>query len=60
MWKSFLLYVCCLLETLDIHHGMEESVVIQVGTVAGACLVGIYSVDGIIQYFANLVVVTDT
>lgn len=48
------------LETLDIHHGMEESVVIQVGTVADACLVGIYSVDGIIQYFANLVVVTDT
>ena len=24
MWKSFLLYVCCLLETMDVHHGMKK------------------------------------
>ena len=24
MWKSFLLYVSFLLETLDIHHGMKK------------------------------------
>ena len=41
MWKSFLLYVCCLLETLDIHHGMKKSVVVQVGTVADACLMSV-------------------
>ena len=27
-WKSFLLYVSFLLETLDIHHGMKKSVVV--------------------------------
>ena len=55
-----MLYVSFLLETLDIHHGMEESIVVQVGTVADASLIGVDSIDRIIQYFTNLVVVTDT
>ena len=42
------------------HHGMEERLVVEVGTVANAGLVGIDGVDGVVENFADLLVVRDT
>ena len=42
------------------HHGMEERLVVEVGTVAHAGLVGIDGVDGVVEHFADLLVVRDT
>ena len=47
-------------EALDAHHGMEEGIVVEVGAVTDAGLVGIDSVDGVVQYLADLVIVVDT
>ena len=42
------------------HHGMEERLVVEVGAVANAGLVGIDGVDGVVEHFADLLVVRDT
>ena len=48
------------LETLDVHHGMIERLVVEVGAVANTGLVGIDGVDGVVEHFADLVVVADS
>ena len=50
----------CNSEVLNMHHGMEERLVVEVGAVANAGLVGIDGVDGVVEHFADLLVVRDT
>ena len=47
-------------KVLNMHHGMEERLVVEVGAVADAGLVGIDGVDGVVEHFADLLVVRDT
>ena len=57
--RFFLPQLNCFSEALDVHYSTDERIVIQVGAVTNACLIGVYGVDGVIQYLADLVIVVN-